>query len=528
MKRHVEDDPRRPPQLILEARQFLHRLADVPELLHELLAVERPPLHEQGGEDAPQLAGEGLRVPVGVHELEVMARVGLVEARYRDLGVVVARQLLLLGLPRHPPVHGRDEEDPFLLLLQGPGHHVRRVGDDGPHRGRGCLDREALPRGDGGDALLLNEPPHPLHFLAVHGQELAPLGVVLLCLVEDLAGGLPRGDLRGDGLHEGFGVPEDLPTSLEELVGCVVEEMVLVEDLLEELFARRELALCPGKDLPLQERDVVPNRSRSGPAGADCAGRKARGAEAQKRDDSPEEDQASLPPLDRDLRPHLGDLFWDEVLLPLAEHAGDLREAPDDAPHPHAQWGEVPHEEEEYAPQGLVEVHPRAPFVVARLLEPASERLRELANEGVVDLGIAGPRRGVKRLQFSEGIAEHLLLAGPGGRAVVPQPMVVAMVAELGRGDRDLLEHPAEEPVYSSVELGFAYGGHVLLLGLPPRLRRQGKDTRWGPAALLTRARGADGRCGTGTTPRRRSRPRGGAGRGSTPPGGGRGPQTAG
>ena len=86
MHPHVEDDPGRPPDRVRRERD--PELGSVVEavLAEHLLAVHAPALDELRRVD---LGAGQRRMPRGKRELEVVARVGLVDAGVADRGAVV-------------------------------------------------------------------------------------------------------------------------------------------------------------------------------------------------------------------------------------------------------------------------------------------------------------------------------------------------------------------------------------------------------------------------------------------------------
>ena len=102
-------------------------------LVHQLFAVERPAFgeHRTVGELAQARAGA-----IGVHQLEVMAGIGLVHRGEGHAGVAVALELLRLLLLAPRAVHRRDEEVPRRVGVERRGREIGGIG-----RGRAQEDR---------------------------------------------------------------------------------------------------------------------------------------------------------------------------------------------------------------------------------------------------------------------------------------------------------------------------------------------------------------------------------------------------
>ena len=119
---HVEDDPAGPPDRVRVQREAEVRGVVEALLAHHLLGVHAPALDElrRVGEEPGQA-----RVAVGDRELEMMARVGLVDARVADRAVVVLAHRVRVVADRR-----RDDVDALRVRVELRRREVRRERDD--------------------------------------------------------------------------------------------------------------------------------------------------------------------------------------------------------------------------------------------------------------------------------------------------------------------------------------------------------------------------------------------------------------
>ena len=165
MQPDVEDDPAGAPDRVRVHHHHVARVRVEPFLAHHLLAVHRPALDElRRVDERPHDA----RMPDRPHELQVVARVSLVDARVVERGEVVLAQRPRLAVDRRRhEVEAAERGRPELgrLVVGGEGQDGAHVLGRLDHLERFCLRQRR-------DAVLDHELSRFGHCLPIAGQSL--------------------------------------------------------------------------------------------------------------------------------------------------------------------------------------------------------------------------------------------------------------------------------------------------------------------------------------------------------------------
>ena len=286
----------------------------------------------------------------------MVPRIRLVEGGHGEFGIVLPLQLLLLLLGWTGGIYGRHQEYPLLHLFQRAGHHIGGVGYGPPQEWRRRLDFQRLPLRDGHDILGGYELPYPGHLPSVDIEQFLSLGMIGLGLLQQLLDRLPGVDVFGQLLHLGVRLIKQSPACLQELLGAVIEHVILAEQLLEQFLPNGEVTVGLRRHPLLQKCGVILQGLRRLLARLVQLWRQFRRLLGQGGNEHGEESQALLGGLQRHLIPHRRDIFWLDVLFSLCQ---DLRYRPQPAQdllQSFLQWRELLDQQQEHSAHPLIAV----------------------------------------------------------------------------------------------------------------------------------------------------------------------------
>ena len=183
MEPHVQHDADGAPEQVHQLKETLFGRAIVARLAHQLLAVERPPFHhDRRPEMAADLRAQSLRR----HELQVVARIGLVRHHRGDAVAAVATALLGRDLGRLRRV-GSGHVEPSALSTEVDRRRLVRRERHERHQERRRGNQLHQRRRDRYQVALRGEPARPVQLASVDVEQLLGGRRVVPQLVHQLA-----------------------------------------------------------------------------------------------------------------------------------------------------------------------------------------------------------------------------------------------------------------------------------------------------------------------------------------------------